>query len=686
MNELRQLSRLISALVLSVAVLSACADEDGPTRQGIVETSLANESKSPSPTTLAVLEEAKKNLPIGDFADGTLFRENTNEILLARLPDTVISLSEEEQALYMQDDDLATVHPSLLRYIRGIVRDQGVYQLAEGVYQIRGDLSHITLIRGDTGWVFLDVGTSVDFSGAAWQFAKTVIPEGEILPVKAVIYSHSHGDHFGGVKGIIAEEDVIAGSIEIIAPHGFKDEVISESVILGPAMRRRAAYHFGTLITTKEDGSERVYLPFLEGASSMIPPTVELAEGPGEITKRVIDGIEIEFMDISGGEAPASTLIYVPEFSMLFNSELFIPGLHNVYTLRGAKTRDALRWSKYINQVIVTYGNKIDLMTGPHGPSFNGKERAVEYMKAQRDNYGLIHNQAVRLANSGVKISDVGEAVDAIVPRSLSQLWHTHGYHGTYSHNARAVVNYYLGYYDGNPAQLNPLTGREEAAKFVEYMGGEDAILERAQADFEKGEYRFVATALDKLVAVAPDTSAARNLLADCYEQLGFQAEGPQWRNAYLSAAKELRSNQILTQSGFARSSEILRVASAENMLDLLAVSIDPIKADGLNIQVNLRLKDDDEFYFLELSHGNLSSIKTVEALPADATLLMTRQVFFAVLTGSLSVEGASRRGDLEIEGDQSAFPQILATRSAPPQPFNLVPLGNASENTTTKN
>ena len=316
-------------------------------------------------------------------------------------------------------------------------------------------------------------------------------------------------------------------------------------------------------------------------------------------------------------------------------------------------------------------------MTGPHGPTFNGKDRAIEYMKAQRDIYGFIHNQAVRLANSGVKIGDVGEAVEKLVPASLSQLWHSRGYHGTYSHNARAVVNFYLGFYDGNPAALNPLASEQEAVKFVEYMGGADAILERAYTDYEDGQYRFVATVLDKLVTAEPTNRAASSLLADCYEQLGFQSEGPQWRNAYLAAAKELRQQKVLTRARSAQSSRaIAQLATVESLLDLLAVSVDAGKAEGVNARVNIKLEDMGETYLLELSNSNLSSIRTDQLRSADATLKTSRKAFVGLFTGAMSVDDAVAKGDLTIEGDPSALARIMDVRAAAPAPFELVPIG----------
>jgi len=625
--------------------------------------------------TLAKLDKASKTLPIGDFADGSTTDQHSNAKLLARFPDGIAAFSKEDLAVY-QGDRPASVHPSLFREVQSRGQYNGLYQLADDVYQIQGDLADVTLVRGETGWIVLDAGMTLDFTDAAWKYARDFLPGGKDVPVSAIVYSHSHVDHFGGVKAFASKADVDAGRVEIIAPHGFMEEVVSESILAGPAMNRRANYHFGAMLETKKDGTGRIYRPVKGGRVTLIAPTIELPKGPGEITTRSVDGVQIDFMDISGAEAPAATLLYIPKHRMLFNSELTTPLLHNIYTLRGAKVRDALYWSKLINQIIHKWGPKIDLMTGPHGPNFSGTEKITEYLTAQRDNYGFVHNQSLRLSNKGVKIQDVGEQIEQLVPNSLSKLWHTHGYHGTYSHNARAVVNRYIGFYDGNPANLNPLQTGDEAAKFVSYMGGGTAILDNARKDFAKGEYRFVATVLDKLVTAEPDNRAASTLLADSYEQLGYQSEGPQWRNAYLTAAMELRAGKVLkneTQPG--SMVELLSAASVGKILDAFAVSIDVERTANKRFSILLNVPDQKEKHLLELSNGNLSSIEVTETPSVDATITAGKAALPLLLSRRVPIDKLLASKAVLIEGDKAVLEELLKMVDRGNPDFELVPV-----------
>lgn len=630
-------------------------------------------SKPASATTAELLQRASTNLPIGDFSDGSLFADHAQETRIAPLPDGVGPVSAAQQD-YFQGEAPATVHPSTLRYLKTKLADSGLYQLADGIYQIRGELTDITLVRGQRGWIVVDPGLTAEFAAAAWAFAQQHLPGGAAVPVSAVIYSHSHADHFGGVKGFVSQAEVDRGETAIIAPWGFMQEAVSENILAGTAMGRRAEYHFGANLALQPDARQRMNVNFKPGTFTLIAPTVELPQGPGEVTERTVDGVPMQFLDISGAEAPAATLIYLPSQNLLFNSELFYIGLHNIYTLRGAKVRDALYWSKLINQIIARWGKTVQITTGPHGPSFSGNAQINEYLRIQRDNYGFLHNQTVRLMNQGVPIGDIGERVAALVPASLSRYWHTHGYHGTYSHNARGVANRYLGFYDGNPANLNPLPRKAEAGKIVEYMGGARAILKRARRDYAAGNYRFVATVLDKLLAAAPGNDRARALLADSYEQLGYQSEGPQWRNAYLSAARELRTGKIVSSSTPARRrADLINAATAEQMLDALAVRLNSEKAADQSWTLSFVFPDTDQSFLMELAHANLSSIETDAPAVADVTVVIAKRNLPLLLAGAR--EQLKAAGGARIEGD----PSILASLAAMLEPgnpqFPLVPM-----------
>jgi len=676
--------RRLGAIALIPALLLACGESDVEERspgaappQSEMRTDgpvATYQGKPATAATTAVLQEVEARLPAGDFRDGSMMAENSNDVLIAPLPPGVGAASSQDVS-FLERSRPESVHPSLFDWTRDSYAQSGLYRIAEGVYQIRGDLSYITLLRGRRGWIVIDTGTTREFSSAAWNFAREHLPGGTDVPVSVVIYSHSHVDHFGGVKGFVTQDDVDSGRVEVIAPHGFMAEALAENVIAGAAMLRRAQYHFGANLELKPDGSELFYLSVLGGEFTLIAPTRELPEGRSEITLQDVDGVPIEFMDISSAEAPAATLLYLPTYQLLFNSELMFRGLHNVYTLRGARVRDALGWSKLIHQVIERWGDDVEVMTGPHGPNFAGNDKINEYMKIQRDNYGFIHNQTVRLINSGMKMQDVGPAIEAMVPESLSGVWHTHGYHGTYSHNARGVVNRYIGFYDGNPANLNPLPIEPEAEKYVAYMGGADVILEKARADFEAGEYRFVATVVNKLVTAEPENWPARHLLADAFEQLGYQSEGPQWRNAYLTAAKELRRGEILVPAAAEPPRDMLAAATIENLLDSVAVRLNAERAEGKSLSFNLVIPDENERWYAELSNSNLSYVRVAEARPADMTLTVDRRDLMRLMLGDLSTPEMLRLGAGAIEGSPLTLVTLVRLLDQADRFYPMVPM-----------
>lgn len=689
MKESTSLSKIlvISALCL-LSILIACKPLS-PADVGKLEAEaktniepsgpmLLYQGKPVTVATQKILTEVENNLPIGDFVDGSMMTDHSKDRLIAKLPSKVGTIEFDKFSFFTRERP-ASINPSLYSMVQQTYQATGVYQVGDGIYQIRGDLSYITLVRGKRGWVILDPGTSKEFSGQAWSFTHPLLPGGTNVPVTGVVYSHSHVDHFGGVKGFVSQEDVDDGRVEIVAPYGFMNEALAENVIAGDAMMRRAQYQFGTSLKIKEDGTEfsslGVALAGSIGTFTLIAPTLELPEGRGKITRLELDGVVIDFKDISDAEAPAATIMYLPEHKTIFNSELMYRGMHNIYTLRGAQVRDALAWSKMINAVIQEWGDSVETMIGPHGPSFSGNQKVVEFMKVQRDNYGFIHNQTLRLINSGMKIQDVGQAIEAMVPESLSKLWHTHGYHGTYSHNARGVVNRYIGFYDGNPANLNPLKIEAEAHKYVEYMGGAEAIMQKAGADFNSGNYRFVATVLNKLVTAQPDNWPARHLLADSFEQLGYQAEGPQWRNPYLTAAKELRSGSIEKPEERGPQTDLLSAATVENLLDSVAVRINGPKAEGMELTLMFIIPDTQQNYFLELSNSNLSYVLVTEPLEADTTLTISKSNLLRIMSGDVGVMELVKLGLGSIEGSVLDLVSLLRLIDKNDKYYDMVPM-----------
>lgn len=679
MHSLQKSQSTLLGLVFILALLvdgPVTAQDSGASAVGPGRDAMG---KPTTAVTREKLEDAESNIPIGDFADGSRIADHASEVLIASLARDASSATEG--ASVAPRERPARLHPVLWPRLQYQTSAGELYRLADGLYQIRDGLIYSTLVRGDTGWILIDAGLTVEATSVLWELARQHLPGGSDVPISAVIYSHSHADHFGGVKGFLSQAEADARNVEIIAPFGFMNELVSESILAGPAMRRRAEYAFGRLLAPKPDASELAFATLPPGTISLIPPTVELPQGPGEITVREVDGVTIYFKDISGAEAPASTLMYLPKYKMLFNSELMWSGLHNVYTLRGAKVRDALLWSKLINESILEWGSEIELITGPHGPTFAGNEKILEFMRAQRDNYGFIHNQTMRLVNRGVKIQDIGEAVDEIVPESLRQLWHTQQYHGTYSHNARAVVNGYLGFYDGNPATLNRMQTLPQAIKYVEYMGGAVSVIEKARADFEGGNYRFAATVLDKVVTAEPDNWEARHLLADTFEQLAYQTEAPQWRNSYLSASKELRAGKVLRAEDppGAATRDLVNAATTEHLLDSLAVRLNGPAADGKNLTLNLVVTDTGETFYIELSHSNLSSIQVAAVMEADATIRVSKPNLTVLLAGIKPMHQMQAEGLLDVGGDPAAPETLLGLLGAPDLHFELVPARSRS-------
>lgn len=677
-------TRVFSA-VLVLQLLAACSNmpehatsrNEADKQMAVALSAEAYQGKPATISTLAVLNAARGNLPKGDFLDGSSFADHSPEQHIADLPEGV-GPSDYSGFDFVISDSPKTVHPSLHAQARKAFNNRGLFKIIDGIYQVRGDLAHVTFVRGKTGWIVLDTGTSREFAAGAWALLQQHIPDIDDKSITAVVYSHSHGDHFAGVKGLVNQAQVDSGEVEVIAPYGFMQELMEENVIAGSAMNRRGSYHFGVLLGINQEGTGSVPLMTTSGgAATLIAPTVELPQGQGKITRRTVDGIDIEFMDISSAEAPAATLLFLPRWKLLFNSELVTVTQHNIYTLRGAKTRDALRWSKYINRIINVWGNDVENMTGPHGPTFSGRQKINEFLRLQRDNYGFLHNQTMKLANSGVTIQDIGQAVEERVPKSLSRVWHTRGYHGTYSHNARGVLNRYLGFYDGNPANLNPLKIQTEAIKYVGYMGGADAIMQRAAEDFKSGEYRFVATVLNKLVIAQPGLWPARHLLADSYEQMGYQSEGPQWRDAYLTAAKELRLGEVLKMGSFGDPSDLLRAASTENLLDSIAVKINSETAAGKQTTLLLQLPELNEKWLLELSNSNLSYIQLSQDRDIEQRLISPRVNFVRLLSGLISIEEFLEFAGVSFNGQLSSLKSLIDSIEADDRNFPIVPLPN---------
>ncbi|WP_395245110.1 alkyl/aryl-sulfatase [Agromyces sp. MMS24-K17] len=488
-------------------------------------------------------------------------------------------------------------------------------------------------------------------------------------PLVAVIYTHSHIDHYGGVKGITTEEDVASGRVQVIAPEGFLEEAVSENVYAGNAMARRAIFQYGPLLPAGPTGAIDAGLGKSTsiGQSTLIPPTLEIRE-TGE--RHTVDGVEMEFFMAPGTEAPSEMLIWFPKWKLLDSAEDVTHTLHNLYTLRGAQVRDAKTWWKVLHGLIGRYGDDVEVIIAQHHWPVWGNGRIVDLIEHQRDLYKYLHDQVLHLANQGFTMVEIGEQLE--LPDGIALKWANRGYYGSVNHNAKAVYQRYLGWYDANPSHLWSLPPVEGARKEVEYMGGADAVLERARRDFEAGEYRWVAEVASKVVYADPRNAEARELNAAALEQLGFQQENPTWRNAFLHGAYELRNGVPQIALGVA-SPDTVAAMTPEMLLDYVGIRLDGPAAASEHRRIRWELGGDRAF-LLELRNGVLiyTELGLGDHPEVDATLTASKADFAAVVMGAQSVEEAREAGTFHVEGDDSAGVLFGLLSTFPPL-FNII-------------
>jgi len=549
------------------------------------------------------------------------------------------------------EDAPPSVHPSLWRQGR-LNAVHGLFEVADGVWQARGyDLSNITFIAGDTGWVLVDVLTTAATARACLELANATLGE---RPVSAVIYTHSHADHFGGILGVTTEEAVDAGELRVIAPVGFLAEAVSENVIAGPAMIRRAGYMFGGLLPPGPRGHVDSGLGKRtpKAGSALVAPTEEVSVTGTELD---VDGIRIVFQNTPGGEAPAEMNFLFPDKRLLCMAENCTHTLHNILTPRGAQVRDALGWSKYINEAIELFIDQTDtLFSTHHWPRF-GQADAHEFLVKQRDVYRWLHDQTMRLANHGYTSMEIAEKLE--LPDCFVAQGHTREYYGTVSHNSKAVYQRYLGWFDGNPANLNPHPPEDAGVRYVEAIGGADAVIAQARSAFDSGDYRWAAQLLNHLVFADPSNEQGRLLQADTFEQLGYQSESGPWRNFYLTGAQELRSGKP-GAGGVGRG--MTNALTIEQIFDALAVRLKAEEVAGKRAVINWRFTDIDEEHILGLDNCALHHTAGRLDADADATLTLTKRLLGEILTRQASIPDALADGTLQIDGDAEAVLTVL--------------------------
>jgi alkyl sulfatase BDS1-like metallo-beta-lactamase superfamily hydrolase len=623
------------------------------------------EVKPASKATLAAQQRVAAELPAEDGRDADF----ADRGYLGTLSDPVIKAKDGKPVWnldaygWMGGKAPDTVNPSLWRHMT-LLRKHGLYALSDNMWQVRGfDVSNMTVIKGKTGWILIDPLTTRDTAAAALRLVNEKLGA---RPVTAVIYSHSHGDHFGGVRGVVDEADVKAGKVAIIAPEHFLAETASENVMAGSAMGRRANYQFGGNLTPGPQGQmgSGIGKGIAGGDITLISPTIEIRK-TGEV--REVDGVALEFQMVPETEAPAEMNVYVPASKTFLAAEIATCSLHNILTPRGAKVRDAHAWAGFLNEAADLYADRSETIASSHcWPRF-GQSEVKGWLTGQRDNYRYLHDQTVRMMNKGFTQAEIAEALKA--PPAIANQWFNKGYYGTYSHNSKAIYQYYLGWYDAVPANLNPHPPEIRSVKLVAAMGGANKVLAEAKRAMAAGDYRWSSDLLNSLVFAEPENAEGRFLLADSYEQQGYQAESAIWRNMFLSAARDLREGvkaSITTQS-----IDMISAIPTGLLLDSVATRLDPVAIGDRSMAINFAFTDRNEK--AKVSVGNavmFSEMGAAHTAPA-ATITGPRQLFLALLFLKMPLAQLEGAG-LKVEGDRAAVEALQAALDPMPGPFNI--------------
>lgn len=613
--------------------------------------------KDAEPATRQANAEVLRSLPFGDRADF----DDAQRGFIASLPHDIMSGDGQRTIWSMRPyafengEAPATVNPSLWRQAQ-LNNFNGLFKVTDRVYQIRGlDDSNMTIVEADSGLIIIDTLSAAESAKAALEL---YYQNRARKPVAAVIYTHTHVDHFGGVKGVVSEDDVRTGKVQILAPDHFMDYAVADNIVAGNAMFRRSLYQFGPILPPGErgqiDAGHGKNVP-RGGTLTLIAPT-DLIKDSYEV--RTIDGVDIEFHLVPGSEAPAEMILYFPQFKLLDMAEDTNHTMHNLYALRGAEVRDARLWSSYINEALDRYGERTDVLIAQHQWPTWGGERIATFLKKQRDMYKFIHDQSVRLLNRAYTPNEIAETLK--MPASLADDWSARGYYGTLSHNAKAIYQKYLGWYDANPANLSPLPPVDQARRMVEYMGGADAVITRARDDFKAGNYRWVASIMNVVVFADPANRQARELGADALEQLGYQAEAASWRNAYLMGALELRNGVTKLPGIGAFSRDMLKALPLNLVFDLWAVRLNADRAEGRTIVINWTFTDVGEKFTVNLENSALTNLRGKLAAKADAGLTLTRATLDSILVRQQTFPNAIKAGDIKVEGDPGKFGELI--------------------------
>lgn len=607
-------------------------------------------------------------LPLNDDADFV----NAKRGFLAAIEDEQILNVDGSVAWdvgqfdFIQGDAPDTVNPSLWR--QGKLNSiHGLFEVVPRIYQIRGyDLAQMTLIQGDTGWIVIDPLTTPAPAAAGLALANKVLGE---RPVKAVIFTHSHGDHYGGVAGVASAEQVSEGDIEIIAPHGFVAESVGEAVLAGTAMSRRVQFQFGTALEASPTGHVGGGLgQTLSGGSvALMPPTRSIGVSGASFA---LDGVDFEFMDASGTEAPSELVFYLPQFNALHSAEVVTRTFHNVLTPRGALIRDTLKWSRVIDSMLATYGERADVLLASHHWPTWGSDNVRSALRNQRGLYRYVHDQSLRQANQGATMHELAEEIGE--PDFAATDFGVRGYYGTYNHNSKAVYQRYFGWWDGNPATYNQHPPVAAAKRYVAAMGGARKTLKVGQRAFSDGDYRWAATVFDHLVFADPGHDAARQWLAATYEQLAYQAEAGTWRNIYLVGAEELRQPVVAGATVASANSRVLNSIPAIDLFDALAARFNPARMSGEGGIIEFSFPERDEIVSVDVGASVLFP-RAAANEAAAAKVSISRVDFSKLLSRQMTAEALIASGAMQISGRTELMGTMFAALDEVKPQFNIV-------------
>ncbi|MFP3799184.1 MULTISPECIES: alkyl/aryl-sulfatase [Paraburkholderia] len=652
---------------------------------GVVSEALAQSSSTPRPTTAAPKPATAATISINkqyadflNFADAQDF-EDAKRGLIATLPEPVVipgpggvNAWDLQQFAFVnggaENNAPSTVNPSLWRNAK-LNMNHGLYQVVDGIWQVRGyDLSVMSIIRGDHGYIVVDPFITTEVASTVWK--QLVIPHLGDKPITHVIYTHSHVDHYGGVRGLASDDDLKSGKVQIVAPTGFTEAAVGENVIAGNAMGRRATFMYGSLLPRSPTGIVDGGLGKTTsvGTITLAVPTM-FAEKTGQ--KMTLDGVELVVLMAPESEAPSEFMFYLPKYKAFCAAEDATHTLHNLYTLRGAKMRDGLLWSKYLQSALDMFGDDAQVLFASHYWPTWGNDRIVPFLRAQRDMFRYLHDQTLRMANQGLTPLEIGDAMR--LPDSLAKHWYCRSYYGTVYHDAVAQYNLRLGFFDGVPANLHRLQPTEAGKHYVEFMGGSAAVLNKAHADFNKGDYRWVAEVVNHVVFAEPQNTAARQLLADTYEQLGYQSESASWRNFYLTGAKELREGVKKLPASNPQSPDTIQAMPLPMFLDYLGIRLNSDRAAGQTASFNLVLTDTKENYVLGVENSALHYSPDTRSKSADATVTMARADLNDIMMGKTNMQKLVMAGNAKIDGNSQKLGEFVSWLDTFDFWFNIV-------------